>query len=421
MRAGFAEVDITPPVGTHKIGWLRDIVSEEVMDPLSARIAVLEADDVTLAWIQLDTLSIRWTQVNDVRQRIERDCGVPGTNVMIAATHNHGGPAVAHCGDVSRDDEYVEALVGGIVQGFGHAMARLVPVEIGFGRVFEFGLSHNRRIILRNGTSITHGAGFTHPEALCREGPIDPEVAVLAARDGGGRILGAIVNFACHPVHHGGGTALTAGYPGALAAEMGARDCPVTLFLNGASGNISPGNPDFGLNPTMEEIGAKLAEDVALAIEAAAWSPEAELCGASAAVQLPYRVPTDDEIAGTVPGAQRFVDPTVYDRGMPRLVERIRERGTQPAEVQVLSVGELAFAGIPAEYFVQHGLRIKEEAHPLHALVVGHANGMVGYVPTPEAFDRGGYETTFAGSSRLAPQAGDILADTAIELIRSGR
>ena len=212
---------------------------------------------------------------------------------------------------------------------------------------------------------------------------------------------------------------MTAGYPGALAAEMKARDCPVTLFLNGASGNISPGNPDFGLNPTMEEVGAKLAEDVALAIEAAAWSPEAELRGASATVQLPYRVPTDDEIAGTVPGAQRFVDPTVYDRGMPRLVERIRERGTQPAEVQVLSVGELAFVGIPAEYFVQHGLRIKEEAHPLHALVVGHANGMVGYVPTREAFDRGGYETTFAGSSRLAPQAGDILADTAIELVRS--
>ena len=59
MRAGFAEVDITPPVGTRKIGWLRDIVSEEVMDPLSARIAVLEAGDVVLGWVQLDTLEQR--------------------------------------------------------------------------------------------------------------------------------------------------------------------------------------------------------------------------------------------------------------------------------------------------------------------------------------------------------------------------
>jgi hypothetical protein len=31
---------------------------------------------------------------------------------------------------------------------------------------------------------------------------------------------------------------------------------------------------------------------------------------------------------------------------------------------------------------------------------------------------RGGYETTFANSSRLAPEAGDMLADCAIEMIR---
>ena len=56
----------------------------------------------------------------------------------------------------------------------------------------------------------------------------------------------------------------------------------------------------------------------------------------------------------------------------------------------------------------------------MHALVVSHANGMVGYVPTAKAFVRGGYETTFTGSSRLAPEAGDILADAAIALVRKG-
>jgi len=38
LKVGFAEVDITPPVGTHKIGWLKDIVSDTVLDPLSARV-----------------------------------------------------------------------------------------------------------------------------------------------------------------------------------------------------------------------------------------------------------------------------------------------------------------------------------------------------------------------------------------------
>jgi len=33
---------------------------------------------------------------------------------------------------------------------------------------------------------------------------------------------------------------------------------------------------------------------------------------------------------------------------------------------------------------------------------------------------RGGYETTLCGSSRLAPEAGDLLADCAREVIAEG-
>jgi len=38
--------------------------------------------------------------------------------------------------------------------------------------------------------------------------------------------------------------------------------------------------------------------------------------------------------------------------------------------------------------------------------------------PTKQAFDGGGYETTFAPMRRMAPETGDIIADAAIELIR---
>ena len=79
---------------------------------------------------------------------------------------------------------------------------------------------------------------------------------------------------------------------------------------------------------------------------------------------------------------------------------------------------EAAFVSIPAEYFVQLGLRIKEQSYPRRALVVAWANGMVGYVPHREAFLRGGYETTFGGHSRMAPEAGEILADSAVALVR---
>jgi neutral ceramidase len=81
-------------------------------------------------------------------------------------------------------------------------------------------------------------------------------------------------------------------------------------------------------------------------------------------------------------------------------------------------IGNCAYAGMPAEYFSQLGLRIKEECYPVHALVVGQANGMIGYVPHRDAFRRGGYETTLCNSSRMAPEAGDLMADAAVELVR---
>ncbi len=418
VSVGFAETDITPPIGTHKIGWRRDIVSDRVLDPLFARAVVIESAGCKVAFIQLDTLSIRWTQVSDMRRRIAERYGFPPGNVMVAATHNHAGPAVANAGDVQRDEGYIETLVTRVVSVFGDALAGMREGEVGFGGCFEFDVPRNRRVVMRDGTVRTHG-GFTDPGALCMEGPVDPEVAVMAARAEGGELLGVMVNFACHPTHHGGETSLSAGYPGALANEMKKRGCPATVFLNGASGNIGDQDPCRDVpRKSKDEIGIILADGVSGVLEGIRYRSELKLGSRSRTIHLPFRKITDAEVRGTVKGAERFVDPGGYDREIPGQIERMRRMGTQPAEVQVISVDEYAYAGIPAEYFVQHGLRIKEQSYPRHALVVGHANGMVGYVPHADAFLRGGYETTFCGCSRLAPEAGDMLADCALELIK---
>ena len=420
LKAGFAEADITPPIGCLKAGWIVRIVSDRVLDPLHARAAVIRSGPDGVGIISLDTLSIRWTQVADIRRRIESRFGFPGDRVMVAATHNHAGPAMANVGDVPRDEAYLEKVVPIVVETFGRALEACRDAEIGMGWCFEFDLSQNRRVIQRDGTVRCHGS-FADPAALCLEGPIDPELAVLALRSTDAQPLGLLVNFACHPTHHGGTKELSGGYPGVLAAEMKARGWPVTVFLNGASGNLHDADPTRpGQTKTKEQVGRTLADDVETVLAGLAFRSEARLAARARTIQLPYRRATPEEAAGTIRGAQRFVDPAAYDRGMPALLERIRTRGAQPAEVQVLDIDDWSLVGIPAEYFVQHGLRIKEQGRPRHALVVGHANGMVGYVPHREAFGRGGYETTFAGSSRLAPEAGDMLADCALGLLTDG-
>jgi len=420
MQAGFAEIDITPPIGTKKIGWIIDIASEQVLDPLYARVAAFRHRERAIGFISIDTLSIRWTTAQEIRRRISERFAFPGEQIMVAATHNHAGPAVCNCFDVPRDDAYVAWLIERCVAAFGQARARMTDAEVGFGHTNEWEVAHNRRVVLRDGTASCHGT-FSDLEALCLEGPIDPEVAVLAARTPGGAPLGCIVNFACHPTHHGGDAVLCGGYPGALARALQARGWPVTVFLNGACGNIHHSDPrQNGGGMDYTEIGAKLAEDAERVLRQMAYTGEASLAAEKTTVQLPYRAVTDAEMTGSVRGAQRFIQWELYDKFMPALLERIRTRGVQPAEVQALSIGDVTFVSIPAEYFVEHGLRIKLASHPRHALVVGHANGMVGYLPTREAFLRGGYETTFSPGHRMAPEAGDLLAEAASRLITKG-
>lgn len=418
FRAGLAEIDITPPLGTRKIGWLKEIVADTVLDPLFARAAVFESEGSRIGFIQLDTLCVRWSDVADMRARIGRQYSLPGENVMVAATHNHAGPAVANIGDVKREGAYLQTMVEKIVAMFGEALERLQPAEIGFASVFEWGLSHNRRVVMRDGTVRTHGT-FKDPNALYLEGPLDPEVAVVAARGAGGDLLGMLVNFACHPTHHGGDTTISAGFPGVLAAEMKRRGCPVTLFLNGACGNLAHTDPrSIEREKTQEEIGFALAKDAEDALAGMKFGAECAVGSRTKTIQLRFRRVTDEEVRGTAKGAQRFVDPAIYDRCIPGLVEQIRRHHAQPAEVQVIQLGECAFVGLPAEYFVQNGLKIKEGSHPRHALVVSCANGMVGYVPHKQAFLRGGYETTFAPWSKLSPAAGAALSSAAISLVR---
>ena len=419
IQAGLAEIEITPKTPGRKIGWIKLVVGEKVIDPLYARACVLRAGDSAIGIIQLDTLSIRAADVDRFRQAIRKRHGIAPECVMVAATHNHAGPAVSDVGEVERDMEYVEFLAEKVAAVFDQAVANLRQARIGLGHGFEFEIARNRRVVMRDGTVRTHHT-FKDPDSLHLEGPIDPEVAVLALRSADGAPLGTIVNYACHPTHHGSSDEFSAGYPGVLAAKLKAAGWPVAMFLNGACGNLHDNDPfRGGTGQSKEHIGQTLAQDALAVIAGMTFTGAATVAGRSRRLQLPFRKPTQDEITGTIRGAQRFIGEVYYDRDIPLLLEKIRRLGAQPAEVQVLSVGDWDFVAIPAEYFVENGLKIKLGAFPRHAVVVSCANGMVGYVPHAAAFDRGGYETTFWSGSRLAPPAGDMLADCAIELIKS--
>ena len=267
-------------------------------------------------------------------------------------------------------------------------------------------------------TVCTHGTFHDH-EALWIEGPIDPEVAVIAVRDANQNPLGILVNSACHPTHHGGDASIDAGYPGVVAGRLGKHGWPATLFLNGASGNVHTADPAAGgKSLSAETVGALLAQDAQSALKDVAYHAAVVLDAVSTTVELPYRRVTEAELTGAVRGAQRFIDPAIYECRIPAILETMQARSTHRAEVQALAIGDRVIVGVPGELFVEHGLQIKEAAYPAHALIATCTNGRVGNIPTAAASRRGGYETTFGPSSMLAPEAGNLIVDSAADLIR---
>lgn len=88
-------------------------------------------------------------------------------------------------------------------------------------------------------------------------------------------------------------------------------------------------------------------------------------------------------------------------------------------EVQAIQVGPAVFAANPAEYFVQLGLDIKKGSKFPLTFPVELANGIVGYVPTEEAFGPhgGGYETRLTAYSNLEITAGTQIVKGCLELI----
>ena len=418
FRAGFGEVDVTPPDGTPRQGWNTKMTGEGALDPIFARAVVFDLDR-PLAIVALDVALVTEADTAAIRRKVEADHGVAGDRVMVAATHNHAGPAVIDEA-LPRDERYIARMIAGAAEAVGRALADREDAEVAAGKAVEWDVAYCRRVVMRDGTARTHGS-FRDPDALGHESPIDPEVGVLAVRARGGAIKGVLVNFACHPTHHGGERFFSAGYPGALAKELKARGFPVALFLQGAAGDVAYDDPRGRPDRTMEEIGRMLAEDVARAMIDPKWSTPAGLSAASTRLKVPYRRVADEDVKGTARGTQRFGEPGYYDRKIPGLLAMIAERKAAEAEVQVFRVGDVAFASQPSESFARLGRLIKEGAWPTRTFVVGYANGMLGYLPHEEAFPRGGYECTFGPPSLMAPEAGRLLAEAAVALIRGGR
>ncbi len=447
MRIGFSSANITPSYGMERPGGTGKAYHQGIHDDCLASACVLDDGDNTIAVCGLDSLSVKHSMCEEARAIIQEATGIPPEHVMFGASHTHSGGPVAHEGFASEaDPDYLRHMSRQMATAVIDAHRRREDLSLGVGVGKCEGVAHYRRWIMKDGTQRSHPGRAAQDQMDRPHGELDPDVGVVGASDEEGNLRGCIVNFTCH-----GTTGLGVGgvassdwihYLRKTLKDVFGEDFGV-VFVNGACGDITQVDntapADYVQSGPLvaRRVGMSVAGEALKVLVQMQFQPQVEVAGKRTTIMLQPREITPEMLewaqAHLESDAQvegRWFPDRLWAREWIEMARQNEEEPQIPAELQALTVGDAAFVSTPAEYFCALGLDIKRRSKFDPTFVVELANGCVGYVGTRDAYaddyipreDKpftGGYETTPARSSKVAPGTGEQIADACVELVNS--
>lgn len=377
LRAGVAKVDISPAADARVVGHVRP--TQGVRDPIRAGVLLLANGDTQAAIVTVDLINASAEMVADLRDAITRQTGIPRENILVATSHNHSGPGW------SRESVWSREMVGKIASAAAATAREMRPVTIGYGEDrIDFNI--NRRKVI-NGRAVVR---------LNPDGPCDHRVKVLRFDDGRSlEPMAVLMHAVCHPCVFTWGDKLTPpfpnGYPKMSADFPGEAQTFVetvygpktrALFLQGCAGDIRPNLPGLPYR-CGDEADIK-------------WAGRSLGC---AVVRAADRSVVREERA-----RRKSIYPLKIATSVIKLPGK---REILSCEMQALRVGDFLLLTIPGEPMVEYGFNIEKAiADRAVPIIVGYANGHLGYICTAESHEFGGYEP---GTSPLLPEAEPLI------------
>jgi neutral ceramidase len=370
FKAGVAQVDITPPVGTPLSGYgdRAGAPSTGVHDPLTATALVLDAGGEKVVFVTADFFYMRRNLFKQISQEVEKETGIARDHIMISASHSHsssGGlfPELSLLGGSYSKNVY-ETTKQKFVKVIVEASKKLQPAKVGTGLTQANDLNSNRR---QEG------------------GPTDPDLRILRVDDLKGKPIAVLYNYSAHPTVMGGDNrTFSAEYPGATRKYM-AKAFPGTavLFANSSLGNSGPscpGNCGGGFK-TIDKQGELMTGYITKALK---------------------DIKTTDKAKFTFVTQEVLMQPN-QDTWV---------------TMDAIRIGDAAFVTAPGEPYVEIGFPVKKAAADLGfpvCFVMGVTNDSVGYIIPKEWYDKHVYEALFA---IFGPQEGEFLRDQMISLVK---
>ncbi len=373
FQVGVSQRDITPQAPTPMWGYgaRHDALSQGTLDPLYAKALVLRVGDEKLAIVGTDLGRGPTTaMMSTIRDGVRREAGIE--HVLICGSHSHHGPVIEltdqeGMGRGKFDDavNYTEQLTQWLIEVILEADRMTRPARMGTAsRELDFNRNrHSKR----------------EPKAR------DPLLWVVRFDDLEGKPIALLVNFAAHPVMTDASLLkFSADYPGFLQEAVEQQLGAPCLFIQGASGDLSP-------NPGSDRRGPK-AFGQALAGQALELSSELT-------TEIPrtpsLQVTTDQfQFSSRVDFNNRLITMAYGQAFFPELIRNYTAEfadGIQPELSTVVLHDNLAIVAGSGEFFASHATRLRERSYIDHTLFFGYCNGHHLYFPTIEAASEGGY------------------------------
>ena len=374
LRAGAASVSVTPaPDAALPLSGYANRTDpfKGIHDDLHVRAIVVDDGAQQAALIGCEVIGIAVSLVDTITERITRETRIPPDHVLLAAVHTHAAPAIGTYDEAAEGDtvrrraEYVQKLEDAIVAAVRQAQAKLQPARMGFG-TGKANVNANRRAPDGSGGWMLGN----NPEGVS-----DKTVAVIKFETLSGQPIAVFSNYAVHGTVLGpGNMQISADLPGATSrvVESHYGGDVVSLWTSSAAGDQDPiyrVGTDF---KNVAALGRVLGDEVIHVADGIKMSPRGHIRGKQMTVSCPGKR-------------------TVQNPG-PSREYKIEDADPVPIRLSLLTIDDVAFAGVSGEVLTNIWLRLKRESPFTRTIMVTHCNGSSGYLPDDAAYDQVSYE-----------------------------
>lgn len=392
FQAGFARIEITPPLGTPVAGYGYKRISDHILDPLELNCVAFSDGENKGILISADVLQVSESLATKIRGMISKRLNIPVGHVFLQALHQHTSIRVEiRAVGAGPDPAYLDVLYRKYCDVAQLAVADLKAARLFVGQAqTPEQISFIRRYRLKNGTFKTNPGRGKAAIVECPLGEADNTVRLLRFKREGGDI--ALINFHCHPDVIGG-TGFSADWPGFVRRYTEKALPGVKCILVGG-----PQGDSNHINVFREKEEEEKHHGI----------PHSSFMGKTISdVALSLWEKGEEVETGFVWGKSEIV----YSETNPK---DQKDFLFQQIPTAVLGIGKVAFVGFGGEPFTKYAQNARDAAKDLYIIAACLTNGAAGYLPTEEAFAQGGYEVN---AGKFLPCLEKDLTNCATELL----